>query len=175
MKSFYTSYQRFKSKLRHIYWWPVLVHFWAEARCTAPHSIFVRLNDNRYGRPRAYHSRLPRVTLVSGVAADTVYYRGSRRRRNSAGLCPIKMSVGSVELLNNAAHSPSAAKPTSCHLKSVVGSQYVEEEMALDIKSKTIKSFTPHVSRLVPKQLGRVRRVHNVRSELKLKYLDWSL
>ena len=75
-----------------------------------------------------------------------------------------------MELLNNAAHSPSAAKPTSCHLKSVVGSQYVEEEMALDIKSKTIKSFTsPHVSPLVPRQLG---RVHNVRSELNLKYLD---
>ena len=93
----------------------------------------------------------------SPAGPDTVYYRGSRRRRNSAGLCPIKMSVRSVELLNNAAHSPSAAKPTSCHLKSVVGSQYVEEEMALDIKSKTIKSFTPHVSRLVPKQLGRVK------------------
>ena len=66
MKSFYTAYHCFKSKLRHI---DYQFRYISEARYTAPRSIFVRLNDNRYGRPRAYHSRLPRVTLVSGVAA----------------------------------------------------------------------------------------------------------
>ena len=68
MKSFYVAYHRLKSKLRHI-GHPVPVHFSAEARYAAPRSIFVRLNDNRYRRARAYHNQLPRVTSVSSVAA----------------------------------------------------------------------------------------------------------